>query len=335
MTGKARVLVTGGAGFIGSHLCRRLLGEGYSVVCVDNFSSSTRENLLQLLDNSDFELVKHDVTLPLDIEVDQIYSLATPASPVHYQRAPVDTILTSVAGSFNMLTLARRTGARILLASTSEVYGDPTEHPQSEDYWGNVNPTGVRSCYVEGKRCSESLFFAFWRQYGTVIKIARIFNTYGPNMHPSDGRVVPNFVIQALSGQSITVFGSGCQTRSFTYIDDLIEGLMRLMNSPADVTGPINLGSTTEITIAELAERVMAAAGSGGPIEYLPEIMDDPIRRRPDLRKARDLLGWTPQVPLSVGLSNTVGYFTQLLSQRLDKPIHREALPCLTDERSP
>lgn len=285
-------------------------------MCVDNFYSSTRDNVLPLLDNPRFELVRHDVTFPLYVEVDQIYSLACPASPIHYQRDPVQTTKTSVHGSINMLGLARRTGAKILLASTSEVYGDPNQHPQTEEYWGNVNPIGVRSCYDEGKRCAETLFYDYYRQHQTPIKIARIFNTYGPNMHPLDGRVVSSFIVQALTGQPITIFGSGEQSRSFGYVDDLVEGLIRLMNSPAEVTGPINLGNPVEFTIAELAERVMAATGCEVPIDYRRLPSDDPVCRRPDITKAQELLDWTPNVTLEQGLPKTVDYFRKVLATR-------------------
>ena len=311
----SRVLVTGGAGFIGSHLCRRLLNEGYEVLCVDNFYSSTRGNIRSLLDHPRFELMRHDVTFPLYVEVDQIYSLACPASPIHYQRDPVQTTKTSVHGSINMLGLAKRTGARILLASTSEVYGDPTEHPQSEGYWGNVNPVGVRSCYDEGKRCAETLFFDYWRQHGTPIKVARIFNTYGPNMHPQDGRVVSNFIVQALSGEPLTIYGHGDQTRSFCYVDDLVEGLVRLMDSPEGVTGPMNLGSPGEFTIRQLAAAVIELTGSTAGLREEPLPADDPFRRQPDIDLARSVLGWEPKVILQEGLPRTVDYFRRRLSE--------------------
>jgi UDP-glucuronate decarboxylase len=310
----SRVLVTGGAGFIGSHLCRRLLDEGYEVLCVDNFYSSTRGNVQSLLSHPRFELMRHDVTFPLSVEVDKIYQLACPASPVHYQRDPVQTTKTSVHGSINMLGLAKRTGARILLASTSEVYGDPAVHPQREDYWGNVNPVGIRSCYDEGKRCAETLFFDYHRQHGTAIKVARIFNTYGPNMHPQDGRVVSNFIVQALSGQPLTIYGDGQQTRSFCYVDDLVDGLIRLMDSPDDVTGPVNLGNPVEFTIRELAELVLATTGSTAGLDRQPLPSDDPARRRPDIDLARRLLDWAPTVDLASGLPRTVDYFRTLLA---------------------
>jgi UDP-glucuronate decarboxylase len=309
----SRVLVTGGAGFIGSHLCRRLLAEGYEVLCVDNFYSSTRANVLDLLGHPSFELMRHDVTFPLYVEVDAIYQLACPASPVHYQRDPVQTTKTSVHGSINMLGLAKRTGARILLASTSEVYGDPAEHPQRETYWGNVNPIGIRSCYDEGKRCAETLFFDYWRQHGTPIKVARIFNTYGPGMHPRDGRVVSNFIVQALSGEPITMYGDGSQSRSFCYVDDLVEGLVRLMESPEEVTGPVNLGNPGEFTMMELAQAVLELTGSPSEIRFEPLPSDDPTRRRPDISLAESTLGWSPVTPLAAGLPRTVDYFRSLL----------------------
>ena len=307
-----RILVTGGAGFIGSHLCRRLLDSGYEVMCLDNFYSSTRSNVSDLLGHPSFELLRHDVTFPLYVEVDQIYHLACPASPIHYQRDPVQTTKTSVHGSINMLGLAKRTGARVLLASTSEVYGDPAVHPQEESYWGNVNPIGIRSCYDEGKRCAETLFFDYWRQHQVQIKVARIFNTYGPRMHPQDGRVVSNFINQALAGEPVTVYGDGTQTRSFCYVDDLVDGLVRLMNSPAEVTGPINIGNPTEFTITELAEAVSMMTGSGHEVTYLPLPSDDPTRRRPDITLAREVLGWEPHVQLAEGLGRTIDYFREL-----------------------
>jgi UDP-glucuronate decarboxylase len=304
-----RILVTGGSGFIGSHLCRRLLDLGHEVLVVDNFYSSTRRNVAGLLSEPRFELMRHDVTFPLYVEVDQIYHLACPASPVYYQRDPVQTTKTCVHGSINMLGLAKRLGARVLLASTSEVYGDPAVHPQVESYWGNVNPTGIRSCYDEGKRCAETLFFDYWRQHQLPVKVARIFNTYGPNMLPDDGRVVSSFVVSALRGEPLTVFGDGSQTRSFCYVDDMVDGLIRLMNSPAEVTGPVNLGNPGEFTMLELAKKVLALAGSDSPIEHHPLPSDDPVRRRPDITRARELLGWEPAVPLDDGLAKTIGYF--------------------------
>ena len=306
---RPRVLVTGGAGFLGSHLCERLLDEGAEVLCVDNFFSSTRENVEHLLPNPRFELMRHDVTFPLFVEVDEIYHLACPASPVHYQRDPVQTTKTSVHGSINMLGLAKRTGARILLASTSEVYGDPEVHPQAEEYWGHVNPNGIRSCYDEGKRCAETLFFDYHRQNGVDIKVARIFNTYGPRMHPNDGRVVSNFIVQTLRGESITLYGDGQQTRSFCYVDDQIDGLMRLMASPDGVTGPINIGNPNEITVRQLAERVTELTGAATEITFEPLPSDDPTRRCPDITKAREILGWEPKTDLDTGLTSTIEYF--------------------------
>lgn len=311
---QGRVLVTGGAGFIGSHLCERLLDDGYDVLCVDNYYSSTRDNITHLIENPRFEMLRHDVTFPLYVEVDQIYHLACPASPVHYQRDPVQTTKTAVHGSINMLGLAKRTGAKILLTSTSEVYGDPEVHPQSEDYWGNVNPIGPRACYDEGKRCAETLFFDYYRQHDLRIKVVRLFNTYGPRMHPQDGRVVSNFIVSALTGAPLTVYGQGEQTRSFCYVDDLIDGLIAMMNSGDGVTGPINLGNPGEFTISDLAAKVLLVTGSRSDIEYLPLPQDDPVRRQPDIARASDLLGWTPRVDLDEGLVRTVAYFKATLA---------------------
>jgi len=311
---KGRALVTGGAGFIGSHLCERLLDDGYDVLCVDNYYSSTKDNITHLLDNPRFEVIRHDVTFPLYVEVDEIYHLACPASPIHYQRDPVQTTKTAVHGSINMLGLAKRTGAKILTTSTSEVYGDPAVHPQPETYWGNVNPIGPRACYDEGKRAAETLFFDYHRQHGLKIKVARLFNTYGPRMHPHDGRVVSNFVVAALENRPLPVYGEGNQTRSFQYIDDLIEGLLALMRSPDDVTGPINLGNPGEFTIAELADLVIEQTGSTGGIEYLPLPQDDPVRRQPDITRAKEVLGWEPTIPLAQGLARTIDYFRTSLA---------------------
>ncbi len=305
----SRILVTGGAGFIGSNLCERLLAEGNDVLCVDNYYSSTKQNIEHLLGHPRFEVLRHDVTFPLYVEVDQIYHLACPASPVHYQRDPVQTTKTSVHGSINMLGLAKRTGARILLASTSEVYGDPAVHPQPEEYWGNVNPIGIRSCYDEGKRCAETLFFDYWRQHQLDIKVMRIFNTYGPRMHPHDGRVVSNFIVSALRGEPLTIYGDGSQTRSFCYVDDLVDGMVRLMNSNSEITGPINIGNPGEFTVKQLAEQVMDLIPDNGGIEYLDLPKDDPIRRQPDITKAREILGWEPHVTLAQGLPRTIEYF--------------------------
>jgi UDP-glucuronate decarboxylase len=307
--GQLRVMVTGGAGFLGSHLCERLLSEGHDVLCVDNFYTSTRHNIIHLLDNPNFELIRHDVTFPLFVEVDQIYNLACPASPIHYQRDPVQTTKTSVHGAINMLGLAKRTRARILQASTSEVYGDPEAHPQPESYWGNVNPVGIRSCYDEGKRCAETLFFDYWRQHQLEIKVARIFNTYGPRMLPDDGRVVSNFIVQALQGNDITIYGDGSQTRSFCYVSDLVEGLIRLMCSPVELTGPVNLGNPGEFSIRELAEKVVAGTGSSSKVVYEPLPQDDPTQRQPDIGLAREHLDWVPCVPLDEGLEKTIEYF--------------------------
>ena len=306
---KGRALVTGGAGFLGSHLCDRLLNDGYSVICVDNYYSSTKENIAHLLDNPRFEVIRHDVTFPLYIEVDEIYHLACPASPIHYQRDPVQTTKTAVHGSINMLGLAKRTGAKILLTSTSEIYGDPLVHPQTEDYWGNVNPIGPRACYDEGKRAAETLFFDYHRQHNLKIKVVRLFNTYGPRMHPNDGRVVSNFVVSALTGKPITIYGEGRQTRSFCYVDDLINGLIAMMNSADEVTGPINLGNPGEFTIAELAAEVIKQTGVNPGIEYLPLPPDDPTRRQPDITRAKQTLGWEPTIELESGLAMTIDYF--------------------------
>jgi len=308
---KGRVLVTGGAGFIGSHLCERLLGDGYDVLCVDNYYSSTKDNIAHLLEHPRFEVIRHDVTFPLYAEVDQIFHLACPASPVHYQRDPVQTTKTAVHGSINMLGLAKRTGARILLTSTSEVYGDPLVHPQTEDYWGNVNPIGPRACYDEGKRAAETLFFDYHRQHNLDIKVVRLFNTYGPRMHPQDGRVVSNFIMSALTGEPLTVYGEGEQTRSFCYVSDLIDGLIAMMNSGSDITGPINLGNPGEFTIGELANIVIEKTESESKIDYLPLPVDDPIRRQPDIARAKASLGWEPTIALSEGLDTTIAHFKE------------------------
>lgn len=310
---RKRVLITGGAGFIGSHLCRRLVASGYDVLCVDNFYTGTRDNIQDLLGNPRFELMRHDVTFPLFVEVDEIYNLACPASPIHYQLDPVQTTKTSVHGAINMLGLAKRVRARILQASTSEVYGDPTEHPQTEKYWGNVNPIGPRACYDEGKRCAETLFFDYFRQHKLPIKVARIFNTYGPYMHPNDGRVVSNFVMQALRGEPITLYGDGSQTRSFCYVSDLVEGLVRLMESGDDVTGPVNLGNPSEFSVRQLAETIVKVCKSGSNIVFQPLPADDPKQRRPDITKAGELLGWKPSIALADGLPPTIEYFRRFL----------------------
>ncbi len=307
------ILVTGGSGFLGSHLCRRLLDEGHEVLCVDNFFSSSRSNVEELLDNPRFELIRHDIILPLFVEVQEIYNLACPASPIHYQHNPVKTIKTCVNGATNMLGLAKRTGARIYQASTSEVYGDPEVHPQVESYWGHVNPNGIRSCYDEGKRCAESLFFSYHRQNHVSIKVGRIFNTYGPKMHPNDGRVVSNFIVQALLGEPITIYGDGSQTRSFCYVDDLIECMVRFMASPEDCIGPMNMGNPGEFTIRELAEKVVEITGSSSKIINEPLPGDDPKQRRPNIDLAREKLGWEPQVKLEDGLVKTIAYFEELL----------------------
>jgi UDP-glucuronate decarboxylase len=304
--------VTGGAGFLGSFLCERLLEQGHTVICADNFFTGTRDNLMAVIDHPHFELLRHDVTFPLYVEVDEIYNLACPASPIHYQHDPVQTTKTSVHGAINMLGLAKRTGAKILQASTSEVYGDPEMHPQPETYWGHVNPIGPRSCYDEGKRCAETLFFDYRRQHHMPIKVARIFNTYGPRMQPDDGRVVSNFIMQALRGEPLTLYGDGQQTRSFCYVDDLIDGLIRLMETGNDVTGPINIGNPIEFTMAELAHHVLALTGSTSTIEHRPLPVDDPRQRQPDITLARELLGWQPTVPLEQGLTRTIDYFRTL-----------------------
>jgi len=314
---RKRILVTGGAGFIGSHLCERLLAAGHEVLCVDNFFTGTRDNILTLLDHPQFEVLRHDVTFPLYVEIDEIYNLACPASPIHYQFDPVQTTKVSVHGAINMLGLAKRVKARILQASTSEVYGDPERHPQTEDYWGHVNPIGPRSCYDEGKRCAETLFFDYHRQHHLQIKVARIFNTYGPRMHPYDGRVVSNFIMQALRNEPITLYGDGSQTRSFCYVDDLVEGLIRLMQSGEEVTGPINLGNPGEFTIRELAQKVLDMTGSRSPLEMRPLPQDDPRQRQPDISRARTSLGWEPTMKLEQGLAPTIAYFEQLLKRGL------------------
>lgn len=312
---RKRILVTGGAGFLGSHLCRRLINGGHDVLCIDNFYTGTKDNILDLLDNPHFELMRHDVTFPLYVEVDEIYNLACPASPIHYQRDPVQTTKTSVHGAINMLGLAKRVKAKILQASTSEVYGDPQVHPQQEDYWGHVNPIGIRSCYDEGKRCAETLFFDYWRQHKLRIKVARIFNTYGPNMHPNDGRVVSNFIMQALQNKPITIYGDGSQTRSFCYQSDLIEAFIRLMATSDEVTGPINTGNPNEFTIKQLAEKVIELTGSKSQLIYEPLPSDDPIQRQPNIAKAREILGWEPVVQLEEGLKKTIPYFARFVGQ--------------------
>jgi UDP-glucuronate decarboxylase len=310
-----RVLVTGGSGFLGSHLCDRLLAEGAEVLCVDNLFTGSRRNIEHVLSHPRFEFLRHDITFPLYVEVDAIYNLACPASPIHYQHDPVQTTKTSVNGAINMLGLAKRLKVRILQASTSEVYGDPTIHPQTEDYWGNVNPIGPRSCYDEGKRCAETLFFDYWRQHRLPVKVARIFNTYGPRMHPNDGRVVSNFIVQALLDREIAIYGDGSQTRAFCYVDDLIDGLVRLMKSDDSVTGPLNIGNPEELSIRELAEMTVGLIGSRSPIVHRPLPQDDPRQRQPDISRAGALLGWAPSTPLKEGLRQTIAYFERLLAE--------------------
>ena len=310
-----RILVTGGAGFLGSHLCEKLLDEGHDVICADNFYSATKQNILHLLGLPNFELIRHDITFPLYVEVDEIYNLACPASPVHYQHDPVQTTKTCVHGSINMLGLAKRLKCRIFQASTSEVYGDPTIHPQTEEYWGNVNPTGIRSCYDEGKRCAETLFFDYWRQHNLEIKVARIFNTYGPRMLVNDGRVVSNFIVQALKGDDITIYGDGSQTRSFCYLDDMVDAFVRFMNTEPKITGPINLGNPNEFTILELAEKVIELTNSSSKIQHLPLPSDDPKQRQPDISQAKEKLKWEPTIELGAGLKHTVHYFKEVLNE--------------------
>lgn len=310
---RKRVLVTGGAGFLGSHLCERLLSEGFDVLCIDNFFTGTRANISHLIPNPHFELLRHDITFPLHVEVDLIYNLACPASPIHYQFDPVQTTKTCFMGAMNMLGLAKRTKARVLQASTSEVYGDPMVHPQPEAYWGNVNPIGVRSCYDEGKRCAETLFFDYWRQHQVAIKVVRIFNTFGPRMHPNDGRVVSNFIVQALKGEQITIYGDGLQTRSFCYVTDLIDAMIRMMSSPDDFVGPVNVGNPVEFTVLELAEQVIQLTGSRSQLVFKPSPSDDPRQRKPDITLAKSMLGWEPKVDLDAGLNETISYFEAIL----------------------
>ena len=310
-----KILITGGAGFIGSHLCDRLLNDGHDVLCLDNYFTGVKDNIAHLMGNPRFEVKRHDVTFPLYVEVDEIYNLACPASPVHYQHDPVQTTKTSVHGAINLLGLAKRLRAKIFQASTSEVYGDPGVHPQHESYWGNTNPIGRRACYDEGKRCAETLFFDYWRQHGLRIKVARIFNTYGPRMHPNDGRVVSNFIVQALRGEDITIYGDGSQTRSFCYVDDLVEAFVRIMGTDDDFTGPVNIGNPGEFTILELAEKVIAAIGNDSKIVNLPLPNDDPARRRPDISLAKEKLDWEPTIALDQGLERTIAYFDKLLSE--------------------
>jgi UDP-glucuronate decarboxylase len=326
-TTRRRVLVTGGAGFLGSHLCERLVERGDDVLCVDNYFTGRTDNIAHLLGVPHFEAIRHDVCFPLYVEVDEIYNLACPASPIHYQHDPVQTTKTSVSGAINMLGLAKRLRARIFQASTSEVYGDPTIHPQTEEYRGNVNPIGPRACYDEGKRCAETLFFDYHRQHKLRIRVARIFNTYGPRMHPNDGRVVSNFIVQALKGEPITLYGDGSQTRAFCFVDDLVEGFQRLMAAPDDVTGPINLGNPVETTVEELAHKVIALTGSASEIVYRPLPVDDPVQRCPDISRARDLLRWEPKVPLETGLQRTIAYFDRLLTERGEKEASQPHAP--------
>ena len=314
LTQRRRILVTGGAGFLGSHLCERLLARGDDVICLDNFYTGTKDNVLHLMDNPRFELMRHDVTFPLYIEVDEIFNLACPASPIHYQHDPVQTTKTSVHGAINMLGLAKRLGAKILQASTSEVYGDPSVHPQTEDYWGNVNPIGPRACYDEGKRCAETLFFDYHRQHALPVKVVRIFNTFGPRMHPNDGRVVSNFIVAALENRPISIYGDGGQTRSFCYVDDLIEAMLRMMDGPADLIGPLNIGNPQETAIGSLAETIKAMTGSSSTISYAPLPTDDPMQRCPDISRARTHLKWQPEVDLETGLARTIDYFRERLS---------------------
>ncbi len=314
---RKRVLVTGGAGFLGSHLCERLLNDGHDVLCLDNFFTSTKDNIIHFFDNPHFEYLRHDVTFPLYVEVDEIYNLACPASPVHYQYDPVQTTKTSVHGAINMLGLAKRVGAKIFQASTSEVYGDPQVHPQQESYWGHVNPIGVRSCYDEGKRCAETLFFDYYRQHQLIIKVARIFNTYGPRMLPNDGRVVSNFIVQALRNEPISIYGDGSQTRSFCYVDDIIEAFTRLMATEDDFTGPINIGNPGEFTIKELAEKIIAMTHSQSQLIYHPLPSDDPTQRQPDITLAKEILDWEPQISLEQGLTKTISYFDTLLTTKI------------------
>lgn len=310
---RKRILVTGGSGFLGSHLCLRLLNLGHDILCVDNFFTGTKDNIIELLDNPHFELIRHDITFPLYLEVDEIYNLACPASPIHYQKDPVQTIKTNVHGAINLLGLAKRTNAKIMQASTSEVYGDSKVIPQTEDYWGNVNPIGVRSCYDEGKRCAETLFFDYHRQHNLRIKVARIFNTYGPKMHPNDGRVISNFIMQALRNEPVTIFGDGSQSRSFCYVDEIIDALIQLMNSSDDFTGPVNIGNPIEFTIKELAEKIIDLVNSKSEITYKDLPSDDPIQRQPDISLAKDKLGWIPEIQLEEGLNKTIPYFADLL----------------------
>ena len=312
---KKKILVTGGAGFLGSHLCEKLLKYSHDVICADNLFTGSKENILHLMDNPYFEFLRHDITFPLFVEVDEIYNLACPASPIHYQYDPVQTTKTSVHGSINMLGLAKRLKCRIFQASTSEVYGDPTIHPQTEEYWGNVNPTGIRSCYDEGKRCAETLFFDYWRQHNLDIKVARIFNTYGPRMLTNDGRVVSNFIVQALKGENITIYGDGSQTRSFCYVDDMVDAFLRFMNTVPEITGPINLGNPNEFTILELAEKVIELTNSSSKIQHLPLPSDDPKQRQPDISQAKKILKWKPTIKLGAGLKHTVRHFKEVLNE--------------------